>query len=230
MKPRILRYRTFAEIADEMAKKRHGEWYRARRDDYLEPLIQDFWFGRFMDNTGQSCVFDLDPRQTDAPASVARENVWRRLGCYKPQTVREVPEGSPPPCKILAAAKIEEYGGEVVRDLFENFALSEADARAWMRQYDEENLPRIQFGGQHPTNSGAGPYRTGAPSRPTVTRPRGRRRRARDPAKRALDTLYPKEIPLKPWKTLHGEVNDWLAENDELPVSVDTVRRAANRK
>ena len=66
--------------------------------------------------------------------------------------------------------------------------------------------------------------------RPTVPRPRGRRRHARDAATRALDDLYPKEIPDKLWKTLEAEVNDWLAENNESPVSVDTVRRAANRK
>ncbi len=67
-------------------------------------------------------------------------------------------------------------------------------------------------------------------ARPTVTRPLGRRSLPRDSAKRALDTLYPKGIPSKPWKTLHGEVNDWLAANNGSPVGVDTVRRAANRK
>ncbi len=168
MKPRTLHYRTFAEIADEMAKKRHGGLWRAYRNDYLEALIRDHWSGRFIDNAGQSCVFDLDPRVADAPTSVTREIVWRLLGCYKPQTVCEVPEGSTPPWKTLAAAKIEEYGGGVVRGLFENLALSEADARAWMDQYDEENLPRIQFGDQHPTNSEPDPCRTGEPGRPPI--------------------------------------------------------------
>ncbi len=67
-------------------------------------------------------------------------------------------------------------------------------------------------------------------ARPTVPRPRGRPRRARDAAKRALDTLYPEGAPTKARKTLHGEVNDWLAANNESPVSIDTVSRAANRK
>ncbi len=47
------------------------------------------------------------------------------------------------------AAFKTEYGGTVVHDIFENHALSEADARAWGDQYDDENSPRVQFGTQH---------------------------------------------------------------------------------
>lgn len=148
MKPRTVRYRTFAEIADEMAKKHYSEWWRARSDDYLEALIQDHWSGRFIDNAGQSCVFDLYLiRQTGAPAPVTREFVWRLLGDGKPQTVREVHEVSLQLWETLAAAKIEKYGDHVVRGVLGKLALSEADARAWTEQYDKENSPRIQIAG-----------------------------------------------------------------------------------
>ena len=165
MNPRILGYRTFAEISDEMAQKHHGEWWRARRDDYLEALIRDHWLGRFMDNAGQSCVFDLANR--GAPTSVTRHSVWRLLGDGKPQTVCEVRGSETPPWKTLAAAKREEYGGNVVQGILEKLGLSEADARAWMEQYDEENSPRVQLGTQHTPSVEPDPYRTGAAGRPT---------------------------------------------------------------
>ena len=62
----------------------------------------------------------------------------------------------------------------------------------------------------------------------TLARPRGRRRRARDAAMRALAALYPKGVPGTPWKTILAEVNDWLVENGEPQVSEATVTRAAN--
>ncbi len=61
----------------------------------------------------------------------------------------------------------------------------------------------------------------------TKARPVGRRRRARDAAIRALTALYPKGAPGTPWKTILGEVNDWLDKNGEPQVSEATVTRAA---
>ncbi len=71
-----------------------------------------------------------------------------------------------------------------------------------------------------------------APAQKTInaeTRSRGRRPRARDAARRALAALYPEGVPNKPWKTLTAEVNDWLEAKQEIPVSEDSVRRAARR-
>jgi len=49
-------------------------------------------------------------------------------------------EGNPPPWDIVATAKIEDYGSGV-RGVFENLALSEADAGAWMKQYKKLAKP-----------------------------------------------------------------------------------------
>ncbi len=61
------------------------------------------------------------------------------------------------------------------------------------------------------------------------TRSRGRRPRARDAARRALEARYPEGVPNLPWKTITGEVNAWLEAKQENPVSEDSVRRAARR-
>ena len=149
MTPRTLSYRTFAEIARETAKDLHGGLWRAYSDDILSSLLHAFWFGRFIDGKGQSGTFDLSHKQGGAYQSITREVVWRTLGFNKPRIVSNFWGENPPPWDLLATAKIEEYGSGV-RTLFENLALSVADAGAWMKQYDEENLP------------------TGAPGKPSM--------------------------------------------------------------
>ena len=64
----------------------------------------------------------------------------------------------------------------------------------------------------------------------TPQRRSGRRSRAKDAASRALDDLYPDGLPGDPWKTITGEVNNWLTEKGERSVSEDSVRRAAKPK
>ena len=146
---RTLSYQTFAEIARETAKKRHGESWRVYSDDILSSLLHDFWCGRFTDGEGESCAFDLSHRQGGTYQSITREVVWRTLGFNKPRIVSNFWGENPPPWDFLATAKIEDYGSGV-RTLFENLALSVADAGAWMKQYDEKNLP------------------TGAPGKPSM--------------------------------------------------------------
>ena len=138
MTTRTSSYRTFAEIARETAKSRHHGSWRAYSDDFLSSLIHDFWCGRFIDDKGQSCTFNFQPPgRTSARDSITREVVWRCLGDARPRIVSEFHGGTPPPWDILATAKIEDYG-RAARQLLENLALSEADASAWMKQYDEE--------------------------------------------------------------------------------------------
>ncbi len=149
MTPRTLSYQTFAEIARETAKRHHGGSWRAYSDDPLSSLIHDFWCGRFIDDKGQSCTFDLFHTQTYQ--SITREVVWRSLGDARPRIVYNFWGDNPPPWDLLATAKIEDYGSGV-RALFENLALSVADTDAWMKQHDEENLP------------------TGAPGKPSMMR------------------------------------------------------------
>ncbi len=169
MTPPPLRYRTFAEIADEMAKKHYSEWWRARRDDYLEALLSDLWSERFVDDAGESCLFCLYLTAKLAPEPVTREFVWHHIPKdYRPRVVRNVPEFGVLPCELLAAAKLEDYDRMTVHRLFEKLALSEADARAWMDRYDEENSPRVQFGTQNTPSVEPDPYRTGAPGRPSI--------------------------------------------------------------
>ena len=148
MTPRTLSYRTFAEIARETAKELHGGLWRAYRDDILSSLLHDFWCGRFIDDEGRSRTFDLGPGQT---GTITREVIWRTLGDARPRIVCGLWGENPPPCALLATAKIEDYGSGT-HPLLENLALSEADARAWMEQYNEENLP------------------TGAPGKPSMMR------------------------------------------------------------
>ncbi len=158
MTPPPLRYRTLAEIADEMAKKHYSEWWRARRDDYLEALLSDLWSERFVDDAGESRVFCLYLSGKLAPESSSRREVWEFIQKdYRPRVVRNVPEFEVPPWELLAAAKLEDYDYKTVHRLFENLALSEADARAWMDRYDEEK-PSVE----------PDPYRTGAPGRPSI--------------------------------------------------------------
>ena len=133
MNPRTLSHRTFAEIAREIAKRRYPKSWRVYSDDILSSLIHDFWCGRFIDGEGESCTFDLFHTQTYQ--SITREVVWRTLGDSRPRKLQDVREENPTLWDVLATAKIEEYGSGV-RPTFENLALSEADARAWMEQYD----------------------------------------------------------------------------------------------
>ena len=139
MTPQTLSHRTFAEIAREMAKRRYPKSWRAYSDDTLNSLIHDFWCGRFMDGKGQSGTFDLSHRQGGAYDLITREVVWRTLGDNRPRNLWDFREGNLPPRDIVATAKIEDYGSGA-RAVFENLALSEADASAWMEQYEEENL------------------------------------------------------------------------------------------
>ncbi len=139
MTPRTLSYQTFAEIARETAKDLYGGPWRAYSDDILNSLLHAFWFGRFMDGKGQSYTFDLSHRQGGAYHVITREVVWRVLGDARPRNLQDFREGNLPPCDIVATAKIEDYGSGA-RTVFENLALSEADASAWAEQYEEENL------------------------------------------------------------------------------------------
>ncbi len=68
----------------------------------------------------------------------------------------------------------------------------------------------------------------GLASQTPQTRKRGRRARAKESAMRSLADLYPNGIPNVPWKTITAEVNAWLNDRKEMPVSDDTVRRAAS--
>ncbi len=158
MTPPPLRFRTFKEIACELAKKHHSELWRSYYNDYLEALISDLWSQRFVDDDGQSRVFYLYLSGKLAPESSSRREVWDIIPKdYRPRIVRDVPEYKPPPWELLAAAKLEDYDYKTVHRLFENLALSEADARAWMDRYDEEK-PSVE----------PDPYRTGAPGRPSI--------------------------------------------------------------
>mgnify|MGYP000002363361 CR=1 FL=1 len=139
MSPRSL-YRTFEEIARETAKELHGGSWRTYSDDILSSLVCAFWCGCFIDGKGQSCTFNFQPPgQTSARDSIPREVVWRCLGDARPRIVSEFHGGTPPPYDILATAKIEDYG-RAARQLLENLALPEADARAWVKQYLDHSL------------------------------------------------------------------------------------------
>ena len=135
MTPQTSNYQTFAEIARETAIGRHSESWRVYSDDILSSLLHDFWCGRFIDGKGKSCTFDLSHRQGGTYQSITREVVWRTMGDSRPRKLQDVREENPTLWAVLATAKIEEYGSGV-RPTFENLALSEADARAWMEQYD----------------------------------------------------------------------------------------------
>ncbi len=138
MKPRFSGYRTFAEIADEMAKKRHGDFWPAHRNDYLGNLVCNAWGGRFPDDGKQSRLFYLSAG--GEPEPITREVLWLLIGTSnRPQAVREALDGAPAPCAVLAVTGLEQYSDATVRDLFENLVLLEVDARNWMQEYCEKH-------------------------------------------------------------------------------------------
>ena len=97
MSPQPSEFWPFAKIANETAKKTYPANWRARRDDFLDALLCEFWSGSSADGANPRPVFDIKIDKTDP---ITRDFVWRMLGDYgKPQIVRHVREGDKYPMK-----------------------------------------------------------------------------------------------------------------------------------
>ena len=230
---------TFREIADEWARETEEAKAPGRRcrDEIFQELVRAVGRCEFEDANARSCLtirqligmrfngkaLDKDGRRTDTPprTSFNRRMLLDVLTAMSPDSALELPAKAD---DVLVVLDVGDYS-EIYRQAYlERLTISKEDFGQWCDDHGQKR-PAFWFG-----DHGQEPSPQPDEAEPAVTPHQGRRRRARDPAKRALDTLYPNGIPSNPWKTLTAEVNDWLTRKGESPVSVDTVRRAANRK
>ena len=137
-------YKTFGEIADELAKKRHGKSWRPFRDDYLKKLLHDYWTGRFESDTGLGPAFTLDRILSGTIEPFTRDYTWNRLSYIGdlPHEIRDLPEHSKPAWgalshpvwDALAAMNVEDFSRKAKENVLEELCLSEGDAREWIAE------------------------------------------------------------------------------------------------
>ena len=203
-------YLTIREAADELARERFSDQWQDHRNEPLDRLFPAIWLDEFQDEATR-CLFSnrseaekhSKERVGQPPGSSTRLLVYRcmpKADYWTPDAVRNARENEPR-WDEMAGLRWDDYDDGWRKRIIEQVTISRPALEQWKTKHWSDE-----------------------------SRPRGRRRRQRDAARRALDTLYPKGIPNKPWKTITAEVCSWLIDNQETPVGPDTVRRAANRR
>ena len=109
--------------ADRLARERHGNLWRTRRDDYLHLLWRAVM-------TGEIELVRLDPSGRAEPFS--RDVLQRLIGDAPrlPQAVRCAPEDQPP-WDELAAIEPEDFSPNWLASIFEPLFVRSADLRRW---------------------------------------------------------------------------------------------------